>query len=168
MIVKAYIGTNPESPAPAWDSMASLIELPDFLLATSAAVLIDIELERLFRAHFRELARDEYAALFGKERNGILATFNGKIRVGYATRFFGRDVYENLLLVEAVREAFAKSVATPHFDSSDIARLCEKLTCNSDERAKSALPPRMAFYRTILELQADLSSERRGDTAYAT
>lgn len=150
-------------------SVTSLRVSPDFILATAGAALLDRELQLLLEVHFRALSDDEYSILFHEEHRGVLSTFEGKIRVGYAAGFLGKELYEDLLLVSTIRNLFVNSLEPSRFGSESIENTCRLLRfCRNEiSRTGRMVDARGAFYETLLDLQIGLQFVRRGDLAWA-
>ncbi|WP_157861929.1 hypothetical protein [Methylobacterium sp. Leaf361] len=84
-------------------------------------------LERLIRSKCRALTPDDDGFLFDGGRNGIIAGFANQLRVAFAFQYIDFTAYDDLMLMNSIRNAFAHSLHPATFETKPIAEDCKKL-----------------------------------------
>jgi DNA-binding MltR family transcriptional regulator len=148
------------------DSLNALRSAPDHALAITAAAHLDYVLELLIRNHIPvELTKEEDRRIFDGASDGILGTASAKIRVAYAFNILPGRAYEDMLLVNAIRNAFAHSLHNITFDNELVVSDCRKLSLL--ERRRDMYPDplkinaREVYYNTILDLYMGIQINMR-------
>src|SRR5271156_1685063 len=98
------------------------------------AAYLDHALELLLASEFRPLKKDEHNRLFRASRDGYMSGTDGKIRLAYALRLFGPHCYNDLLIINDIRNVFAHSLHRVDFAHPLVTADCENL------RMVAALP----------------------------
>ena len=114
------ITRKPVSLKAALSAMAvTQFEADDRSAAISAAALTELAVEKAIKIRLRRLTKTEQDGLF--DATGPLATFSGKIRMGYALNIYGRETRHDLETINAIRNVFAHSVHEVSFKSRTLA-----------------------------------------------
>lgn len=107
--------------------------------AVMGAAYLERSLELLIKTHFRPLPKKEdNDRLFSGGAGGALGTFSNKIRIAYAGRMIIREVYDALLLMNDIRNAFAHSLHKVDFNNELVAQDCKQLVSIAPTIAQSA------------------------------
>jgi hypothetical protein len=103
--------------------------------------------------------------VFNYSAHGPLATFDSKIRLGLALGVFDQKMYDDLLMLKQIRNAFAHAKSIVNFYTPAVVCACDSLSCQLQGRVNSPLPPArerftfiVAFVSTFLS--SDPSSPR--------
>lgn len=113
--------------------------------------------DALHRAIIRwmnHLSKDEHERLTGP--NGPLATFSGKITIGYAIRLLEREHQRDLHIVREVRNAFAHSIVGLSFTTKETVGVCERFSLATKLKAKGRLNARACYAATCLRAWSGL------------
>jgi DNA-binding MltR family transcriptional regulator len=123
-------------------------------------------LKALITTAFRELDKDDYPAIFDGSRNGILGTFNAKIRIAYAMKLIGQTLYWDLLLISTIRNVFAHSLHQVTFDHDDVKSDCKNLKARNAAQKAAGIqefgPPKEPidlFLDSVWTFYRDISHE---------
>lgn len=114
--------------------LSSLQERKDDHAADRAAAivggtLVEAALEAAILSKFVPLdPKEERGDLFDGDKNGPLATFSARIRLGYAVGLYGPLTKEELECIKAVRNAFAHGALTLDFKTPDVVAICNTLS----------------------------------------
>ena len=68
--------------------------------------------------------------------SGILSTFGAKIKISYAARLISTAVYNDLSIIQAIRNSFAHSAHLITFDTEAIAKDCTQLAAVASARKR--------------------------------
>lgn len=90
------------------------------------AAMVEKYLTLAITRRFVELAETDENGLF--HGTGPLATFAGKVRVGFAMGVFGRNVRNDLTIVDNIRNSFVHGPDPLAFESDEIAIQCAQLS----------------------------------------
>ena len=94
--------------------------------AIIGAAFVEDALQRALLSRMRSsLGSEDRRRLFGA--NGPLSTFSGKIIIGYATHLIGPRTRDDLDCIREIRNAFAHTVGSLSFETSQIAAHCAHL-----------------------------------------
>lgn len=121
--------------------------------------------EHLKEALLRFLQTDKKGKEWFFSPNGPLASFEGKIRMAYASGMIDAEFQRDLLLIKRIRNDFAHKLGLPGFEAPSIAdRLRELclLTLQSQIHAgakREEMPPRER-YLTAIDEACELLSRR--------
>lgn len=85
--------------------LSSLKLMDDAAAILMGAAYLDHGLELLLKSKFCYLTPAEDRRLFDGAQNGILGTFSAKIRVAYAMGILIGPVYDDLLIINDIRNA---------------------------------------------------------------
>jgi hypothetical protein len=96
-------------------------------IALMGAAYMDHALETLLASKFRPLKKEDHNKLFSASRDGYLSGTDGKIRVAYALGLFGPHCYDDMLLINDIRNVFAHSLHRVDFTNSLIVKDCQNL-----------------------------------------
>jgi hypothetical protein len=102
--------------------------------ALLSAAYLEHTLEAIFRAFFRNLNSEDDTRMFDGAAGGILGTFAAKIRVAYAMRTIDKNMYDDLLLINDIRNVFGHSLHRVTFDHELVAVDCGKFSGLADFR----------------------------------
>jgi hypothetical protein len=116
---------------PTEEEMTSIIsdlrsQNPHALVVLSVAYL-ENALERVMRVNLAPLSKQDERRLFDGSANGILGTFSSKIRVAYAFRLLGPISYNDLMLINEIRNVFSHTLHNLDFSNPLIEADCRKL-----------------------------------------
>jgi len=148
------------------DSLTALRNAPDHALAITAAAHLDFVLELLIRNHIPvELTKEEDRRIFDGASGGILGTSSAKIRIAHAFQIIPKRAYEDMLLVNSIRNVFAHSLHDVKFANELVINDCRKLSLL--ERRRDMYPDpanidaREVYYNTILDLYMGIQINMR-------
>jgi len=116
------------------DILADLKSQGDAATALLSAAYLEHTLEAIFKALFRNLNSEDSDRMFDGSAGGILGTFAAKIRVAYAIRMIGEKQYNDLLLINDIRNVFGHSLHKVTFDHELVALDCSKFSGLPDFR----------------------------------
>jgi hypothetical protein len=106
-------------------------EKQDFAAAILGAARLDSTLAYIIEREFIDLSPDEERALL---REGPLAEFGAKIKLGYALGLYGPLTRDDLNIIREIRNAFAHSGNPLDFSNAAIARACQLINISADFR----------------------------------
>ena len=89
---------------------------------------IEHALERLLSRMFVPMNKEDHKRLFDGSAGGILGNMNAKLRVAYVIGIFGDDTYENLKLLNTIRNVFAHSLHKLDFSAPELGKDVARLT----------------------------------------
>jgi|SRR3954454_13304275 hypothetical protein len=78
---------------------------------------------------------------------GPLSSFSGKIEVAYLFNLFDKPVFDDLVIIKDVRNAFAHTTQYVYFSSEHVATKCRNLST-----WKTGSDPQNGFYGRALEI----------------
>jgi hypothetical protein len=107
--------------------VAGLVKQDHRAMVLMGGAYIEYSLERLLRASFRELSKDDDNRMFDGAAGGILGSFNAKIRVAYATGLIAEEACSRLTLICDIRNVFAHSLHKVDFDNPLVVADCNRL-----------------------------------------
>lgn len=107
--------------------MAQYDDDNDASFAVRSCSYVHKMLEKLIRTKFRELSADDDAFLFDGGRNGLIAGFSNQLRLSFALQYIDFDTYDDLMLMNNIRNSFAHSLHPATFETGPIADDCKKL-----------------------------------------
>jgi hypothetical protein len=114
-------------------------------------------LESLFKAHFRPLNSEDTTRMFDGAAGGILGTFTAKIRLAYALHLLRPVMYQDLLLLAQIRNAFAHSLHKVTFESAEVMSDCYSLSMiRLSKPEKPARPTIEIFANVVLFFYLDI------------
>ena len=148
------------------DSLNALRNAPDHALAITAAAHLDYVLELLIRNHISvELTKDEDRRIFDGAANGILGTAAAKIRIAYAFNIIPKRAYDDLLLINSIRNVFAHSLHDVTFSNDLVANDCRKLSVLERRpdmyQDPSKINAREVYYNNIVDLYMGIQINMR-------
>ena len=108
------------------DVLRILSQQSDAGNALVIAGLLEDELEKLLLGAGRQLSNKTAKAIFGGM--GPLSTFSAKIEVAYMFELIDETARNDLATIKTVRNAFAHTTRSVHFDSSHFEKECRKLS----------------------------------------
>ena len=111
----------------------------DRAIAIVGAVLIDNGLRVLITAHLRA-DHDIENQVF--QHTGPLGALGPKVRLAYMMSLIEKEAYDDILLIEHIRNRFAHRLECKSFDHALIAKLILKLS--TDKISRVALQPKYA------------------------
>lgn len=94
--------------------------------ALVVAGLVEDELEKLLLAAGRSLDPDDVNRIFG--RMGPLSNFAAKIEIASMFELIDEAVRDDLRIIKSIRNAFAHTTRSVHFETPHIAKQCHKLS----------------------------------------
>jgi DNA-binding MltR family transcriptional regulator len=94
--------------------------------ALVVAGIVEDWLEKLLLARGRTISNRTAKRIF--EGMGPLSSFSGKIDVAYLFELIDEDVAQDLRVIKDIRNKFAHTTQSVHFQSEHIAKDCEKLS----------------------------------------
>jgi DNA-binding MltR family transcriptional regulator len=109
------------------DVLFGLLKANDHTVALTGMAYLDHALKALLRVNFRDLTDKEDNRLFDGAANGILGTISAKIRIAYAMKLIDPIIYDDLLLLNDIRNTFAHTLHQVDFDNQHIKEDCTKL-----------------------------------------
>lgn len=83
---------------------------------------VEHALERLLFRMFVPMNKEDNKRLFDGSVGGILGSLNAKIRIAHAIGIFGGDIYEDLKLLNAIRNVFAHSLHKVDFSAPELGK----------------------------------------------
>jgi len=83
---------------------------------------IEYALEQLLISMFIPMSKENKERLFDGSKGGILGGLNAKIRISYAIGIFGKEMFDDLSLVNSIRNVFAHSLHKVDFDKPELAK----------------------------------------------
>jgi DNA-binding MltR family transcriptional regulator len=136
---------------PSKEEMSATIEnlrlADDAAAIMMSAAFLDHALEMILKARFRSLSKEEERRMFDSSQNAILGTFSAKIRMVYALDLLTSNVYNDLLLINDMRNVVAHSLhMNVDFTSKHIISDCRKLRSldeimsSSDDYRRPSVP----------------------------
>jgi DNA-binding MltR family transcriptional regulator len=121
------------------EALDELQESTDRAIAIVGAVLIDNGLRALITAHLRT-DHDVENQLF--QHTGPLGALGPKVRLAYMMSLVEKEAYDDILLIEHIRNRFAHRLECKSFDHTLIAK--EILKFSTDKISRVALQPKYA------------------------
>ena len=100
---------------------------PDVSLAVRGCSHLHHMVQKLLKSRFRSLAPEDERMLFDGGANGILSGFSSQLRVAFAAKYLEFDLYNDLMLVNSIRNAFAHSQHPITFAHKLVEQDCKKL-----------------------------------------
>src|SRR5690242_20242627 len=102
----------------------------------AGASLLEEAIEKRFRSVFasRHIAKHIQDSLF--DSNGPLATFSGKIKLGYAIGLFSRETFSDLETIRRLRNKAAHVAEEFDFANDRIGQTVESLKCVNADKGK--------------------------------
>ena len=99
----------------------------DQATAVMGPAYLEHVLERVLKAYFINLSKDDERRMFDGASNGVLGSFSSKIRLAYAISLLGPLSYSDLLLINDIRNVFAHSLHRVSFSHPLIIKDCDRL-----------------------------------------
>ena len=109
------------------DTLFGLAYASDQAAALTGPAYLEHILEILLQASFRTLTADEKQRMFDGSSNGILGTMSSKIRVAFAMRLIEKEIYDDLKLINDIRNVFAHTLHEINFSHDLVKQDCENL-----------------------------------------
>jgi len=142
----------------------------DASLAITGLAYVESAALAVLRAKFVPLSREDDARMFDGASNGVLGTASAKFRMLHALGVLSDRAYQDLMLLNHVRNVFAHSLHKVKFDNSLIAEDCAKLEAGrhfrvqrgagqSIERIQKEFEPKKAFYDAVFTLFGELLAQ---------
>lgn len=130
-------------------------------IAIVGAAFLDAKLEMALKVYFVEgLSNNDYKDLFDGPVTP-LGTFSAKVRVARAVGLIGAKTFNDLKLINTIRNRFAHELSITSFNEPSIAELCAKLQLTEIGfmGRKSPLESRTMFIHSVLLIMNLLYSE---------
>jgi DNA-binding MltR family transcriptional regulator len=102
------------------EAIKEIRALSDRAAAIVAATLVEATIERVLKNSFVQ-AEDVQAQIF--RTSGPLGSFSAKIKMGYLTRLYEVDLYNDLELFKEIRNEFAHRARAKDFNSQRVRDL---------------------------------------------
>lgn len=95
--------------------------------AILGAAYLENALEKILKAKFVPLNKEDERRMFDGASRGILGGFAAKIRLAYAINILGPVSYHDLMLINDIRNVFVHSLHKVSFSNALVSEDCRKL-----------------------------------------
>ncbi len=139
------------------DILFGLLDKSDQAAVLRGTAYLDHALEVLLKAKFRPLNREERDQIFDGAANGILGFISAKIRMAYALRMINLQTYQDLLLINDIRNVFAHTLHDVDFNNAAVVNDCTKLkTFKPSVLGALQETPKQRYFFTVISIYAGL------------
>jgi len=128
--------------------VTNLKPLGHYAVAVIGMAYIDRALVLLLKSSFIKLDKDDHNRVFDGV-TGILSGSDPKIRIAYATKLISASMYHDLIIMNAMRNAFAHSLNAASFDHEEIKADCLSLKALRSARENHNITTYNAFEQPI-------------------
>jgi len=102
------------------NTLRNLKNVSDFTLAITGTAYLQHMTERILKSRFVRLSKEDERRMFDGAQNGFLSSFSSQIRLCFALGLVDHASYEDLLMLNDIRNIFAHSMHEVDFNNTEV------------------------------------------------